>query len=159
MAKFTLLHSKSALVTETCFVAYKIWNNFCFDTNLTPVQISAEFHKIQKRGDKGCYSDPIGITGSLSNAAAVRAAPRAPVRARSCLLACVARQRGRPWLISFSPLSTSVGAAARFLRPEPENPDELPSSIHHNHSFPSQIEQPSVFVTFVRTQCTPKLPL
>ena len=63
---------------------------------MTSVQILFEFHKIQKRGDKGCYSDPIGITGSLSNAAAVRAAPRAPVRARSCLLACVARRRGRP---------------------------------------------------------------
>jgi hypothetical protein len=45
LAKFTLLHSKSALVTKTCFVAYKIRHNFCFGGIWSLVQILADFRK------------------------------------------------------------------------------------------------------------------
>ena len=48
-----MFHSKLALVTKIWFVSYKILNNFCFVGFLTVVQILAEFHKKQRRGDKG----------------------------------------------------------------------------------------------------------
>ena len=155
--KLILFHSELALVTKRSFEAYKILNNFCFGTKLTSVQILEVIQKKQKQVDRACYSrDPMRITGSLSSTAAARAAPRARVQARS-LPAIVARRRGRPRLAPFSPLSTSVGAAARFLCPEPKNPDELLSLIHRNQSFPSQIDQSIASATFLRTQCTPEL--
>ena len=88
LAKFTLLHSKSALVTEICCVAYKIWNNFCFDTNLTPVQISVEICKTPNWVDMHCYSDRQGGCSDAGAEPPPRATPRS--WPRSCLLLCFA---------------------------------------------------------------------
>ena len=51
--KFTMFHSKLALVTKTCFVAYKILNNFHFGGILSSVQILGQICKTTKLGSSG----------------------------------------------------------------------------------------------------------
>jgi hypothetical protein len=85
LAKFTLLHSKSALVTETCFVAYKIWNNFCFGEISAPVQILAEFCKTTEQVDMGCYSaEQGGVLCRRSRAATSGTATRLATQLLGC---------------------------------------------------------------------------
>ena len=123
MAKLATFHLESALATKRGIVTYKILYNFCFGEILCSVQILSKFYKSQKGGIRVCYSDPIWITGSLSSAAAARAAPRACVRARSCLLPGSPGNVDAPGLLS-PPFERSVDDAVRFLRPESFSPDE-----------------------------------
>ena len=86
-----MFHSKLALVTKICFVAYKILNNFCFGEILAPVQILAEFCKTTEQVDMDCYSAEQG--GALP--------PEQSRHARRCHVpghaaACCCASRGRP---------------------------------------------------------------
>ena len=157
MAKLTNFHSDLALSTKILFVAYKILSNFCFGEISSSVQNLAEFCKGTERGRiRASYSDPMRITGPVQRSR--RATSAARMRATMQLLAAsAARRRGRPRLASFSPLSTSVGGAARFPVPSRKIPTSLSLEIHRTRSPSNQIDQSIASVTSLRTQRTPEL--
>jgi hypothetical protein len=80
-----MFHSKLALVTKTCFVAYKILNNFCFGGILAPVQNLDEFCKTPNWVDRARYNaEQRGMLCRRGRAAAPNTAKRLATQLLGC---------------------------------------------------------------------------
>jgi hypothetical protein len=142
-----MFHSKLALVTKTCFVAYKILHNFHFGGNLALVQVLAEFHKKTEQVDMDCYSAEQG--GALPpEQSRLRTRRHAPSHAAAWLrepvvkwtsprrahpLPSVLPLRGCLAFLFFSPDADDLAAPLKFPSPaslpsHPSTPIASPSS-------------------------------
>ena len=139
-----MFHSKLALVTKICFVAYKILNNFCFGEILAPVQILAEFCKTTEQVDMDCYCAEQGGALPPEQSRCVRR-HHAPGHAAAWLHAPAVMWMSPSVLIHSPAASTARPPRFSLLCPTPTTRPRL--QFHRTQSLSSQIEHSTTFAT------------
>ena len=151
-----MFHSKFALVTKTCFLAYKNLNNFHFGGIFV---FSSNFGRNLQNHKTGFQWIWLATVPSRGGCSAAGAEPPRPTPPRawpcSCLATRARRDVDEPPACSSTPLLIPLRGRlaypflARRRRPGSLPQIRLPRSL--SHSF----EQSTTFATSLRTQSTP----